>query len=125
MSIIGSNIDDTRNSPRESRATQLGLDEELTVHDSRSGVERRAGDRWVDVVLSSDGVSDQEPDNLELVEVSRVSKASEDLVGSVCNVSQSLFKVTRRALTDGRAQEPGHRERPEWLVQGSRVNANV
>ena len=92
MSINGRNIDDTLNSPRESRATQLGLDEELTVHDSRSGVERRAGDRWVDVVLSSDGVTVE----FQFVSTCLIHSASENLLTRSRTKQSRAHRIGRR-----------------------------
>ena len=72
----------------EQGATELSVDEELAVEDGRGGVEGSARDRRVNVVLSSDGVGNQEPDDFELVEASSVEEAGQNLVDSVCNSRQ-------------------------------------
>ena len=41
----------------ERETTELGVDEELAIKDVRSGVERRAWDGRVDIILSGNGVS--------------------------------------------------------------------
>ena len=66
----------------------MSLDEELAIHDRRRRVEGRARDGRVDIVLSGDGVRNQEPDDLELVEASSVEEAGQNLVDSVCNSRQ-------------------------------------
>ncbi len=43
--------------PDESFTAELSLDEELSVHDLRSGVERSVRDGRVNVILSRDGVA--------------------------------------------------------------------
>ena len=66
----------------EGLAEELGLDEELGVEDGRGGVEGRARDRGVNEVGSGDGVSREEPDDLEVLEAD-VEEPSEDLVNRV------------------------------------------
>ena len=68
----------------ERETTELGVDEELTVEDGRGRVEGSAWDGWVNIVLGSNGVGDQEPDNLELVEATSIVEAGQDLVDSIC-----------------------------------------
>ena len=72
----------------EQDAAKLSIDEELAVEDGRSGVEGRARDRRVNVVLGSDGVGNQEPDDLELVETASIVEASENLVDQVCSTRE-------------------------------------
>ena len=67
----------------ERDAAKLSVDEELAVEDRRGRVERCARDSGVNVVLGSDGVGNQEPDDLELVEASSVEEAGQNLVDSV------------------------------------------
>ena len=73
---------------REYDTTKLSVNEELAIEDLRCGVEGSARDSRVNVVLSSDGVGNQEPDDLELVEASSVEEAGQNLVDSVCNSRQ-------------------------------------
>ena len=61
----------------------MSLDEELAIHDRRRRVEGRARDGRVDIVLSGDGVRNQEPDDLELIEVAGVGEAGQNLVGGI------------------------------------------
>ena len=68
----------------ESGTLELSLDEELAVHDEGSRIERSVRDRGVDVVLCGNRVSNQEPGALELVKLSCVVEASQDLVDGVC-----------------------------------------
>ena len=68
----------------EERAAELSVDEELAIEDRRGRVEGCARDRRVDVVLGSNGVGDQEPDNLELIEATSIVEAGQDLVDSIC-----------------------------------------
>ena len=67
----------------EQGTTKLSVDEELAVEDRRGRVEGRARDCWVDVVLSSDRVCNQEPDDLELIEATSVVEASQNLVDGI------------------------------------------
>lgn len=100
----------------EGSSGELSLDEELTVHDGGSRVEGGAGDGRVNVVLGSDGVGNQEPGRLELVEVTSVGKASQDAVDRVWDkylvcrstkcISQNIYR---------RAQGQDHQERLGWL----------
>ena len=97
-------VEDSVCLPRESSAAQLSLDEELAIHDRRRRVEGRARDGRVDIVLSGDGVRNQEPDNLELVEVASVGEAGQNLIGGVYDVGRvrlmsSQTQVVR--LTEG------------------------
>ena len=62
----------------ERETTELGVDEELTVEDGRGRVEGSAWDGWVNIVLGSNSVGDQEPDNLELVEATSIVEAIEN-----------------------------------------------
>ena len=66
----------------EESAAELGLDEELGVEDGRGRVEGRARDRRVHEVGGSDGVSGEEPDDLEVLEAD-VEEAVQNLVDSV------------------------------------------
>ena len=68
----------------EQGTTKLSVDEELAIEDLRCGVEGSARDSRVNVILGSDGVGNQEPDDLELVEATGVVEAGQDLVDSVC-----------------------------------------
>lgn len=68
----------------EEHAAKLGVDEELAVEDRRRRVEGRARNRRVDVVLSSNRVRNQEPDDLELIETASIEEARQDLVDGVC-----------------------------------------
>ena len=68
----------------EERTAELGLNEELSIEYGRRGVERCARDGRVDIVLRSDSVSNQEPDDLQLIEATSVVKASQNRVDSVC-----------------------------------------
>ena len=61
----------------------MSLDEELAIHDRRRRVEGCARDGRVDIVLSGDGVRNQEPDDLELIEVASVGEAGQNLIGGV------------------------------------------
>ena len=79
-----------RDIPWEESTTELSLDEELAIHDRGGGVEGRARDGWVDIVLGGCGVSNQEPDGLELVELASVSQASQNLVDGVCRPKRSV-----------------------------------
>ena len=82
----------------ERRPAQLRLDEELAVEDRGRGVERRARDRRVDIVLRGDGVRDEEPDDLERVEASGVEEAGENVVDEVCRMACVLvLEHMRRA----------------------------
>ena len=87
---------------REERTTELGLDEELAVEDVRGRVEWGARDGRVNIVLSSDGVCNQEPDDLELVKSTSIEEASEDLVDSICEACQSdIYEEITVILTEG------------------------
>ena len=66
----------------EGLATELGLDEELSVEDGRGGIEGRARDGGVDKVGGGNGVGGEEPDDLEVLEAD-VEEPSEDLVNRV------------------------------------------
>lgn len=88
---------------RETGAAQLSLDEELTVEESRRGVERCARDGRVNVVLRSNGMSkrwaikrlkkvhenrkyerDQEPDYFEFIEATSIRKAGQNIIDEIC-----------------------------------------
>ena len=66
----------------EEGALEEGLDEELRVERAGRGVERRAGDRRVDVVLRGDGVRHEQVDDLGGAEA-RVAHPAQDLVRRV------------------------------------------
>ena len=68
---------------REYDTTKLSVNEELAIEDLRCGVEGSARDSGVNVVLGSDGVGNQEPDDLELVEATGVVEASQNSVNVV------------------------------------------
>ena len=68
----------------EGRTAELSVDEELAVEDRGRRVEGRARHGRVDVVLRGDGVCNQEPDDLQLIEATSVVKASQNRVDSVC-----------------------------------------
>lgn len=67
----------------EEYATELGVDEELTVEQSGCRVEGCARDGRVDIVSSAGGVGDESPDSLERVEFKGIVHAVEDLVNQV------------------------------------------
>ena len=66
----------------EERTAELGLDEELGVEDGRGRVEGRARDRRVDEVGGSDGVSGEEPDDLEVLEAD-IEHTCQDFINGV------------------------------------------
>ena len=101
-------VEDSVCLPRESSAAQLSLDEELAIHDRGGGVEGRARDGWVDIVLGGGGVSNQEPDGLELVEATGISKAGQDFVYIVCGEGQYYCIIGR----SGRYSRKGSGTRP-------------
>ena len=68
----------------DSRAAELRVDEELAIENRRRRVERRARDTWIDVILCGDGVCNEEPDDLELIEATSIVEAGQDLVDGVC-----------------------------------------
>ena len=70
---------DVRAVAGEERALEERLNEELRVERAGGRVERRAGDRRVDLVLGGDGVRGEEVDDLDGGEA-RVAHAREDLV---------------------------------------------
>ena len=96
----------------EQGTTKLSVDEELAIEDLRCGVEGSARDSRVNVVLGSDGVGNQEPDDLELVEASSVEEAGQNLVDSVC-MAREYGKHRRAASTYRTARERDHQEQPE------------
>ena len=74
----------------EARSAKLGLDEELAVHDGRGRVEWSVRHGRVDVVLGSNGVSNQEPGRLELVEATGIVEASQNSINVVWSDIQQL-----------------------------------
>jgi hypothetical protein len=105
-----------RYGPGEGSATELGLNEELGIEDSRGGVERRTAVLGVDIVSSSHRVAvsrkrqqcqelssirqwrtaclrRKHPDGLQFIELTGVVRASKNLVDSVCK----QLRVNRRS----------------------------
>lgn len=64
-------------------SAELSFNEELRVKDSRSGVKRSTGDRWIDVVGSSDSVRSKECNNLISAEAS-IAESGKNAINSVC-----------------------------------------
>ena len=105
-------------SPGEEDTTELSLDEELRVEDSGGGVERKTNAGWVNIVRRSDGVRGKHPDGLELVELTSIVRAGQNLVDGVCArplVSAISLLVCR---TYGRAQGQDRRGQPGWPEHG-------
>lgn len=103
VSILARTDRIVRSLPWEARASELGLNEELTVKDVRSRVERRAGDGRIDEIGGSDRVTvrrkvngvaefsetlilrDEEPSARLVVEVGvSILKTGQDGLDSVC-----------------------------------------
>ena len=61
----------------------MSLDEELGVEDSGGRVEGGSGDRFIDMVCSSNGVGSKQSNNLGRAEVTSIGESSENLVNTI------------------------------------------